>query len=179
MIVTGQTERLEVRADGVVGACLRRVVGRARPIRRLLREHLVRVELEVAVDLARRDVVEALDAGRTRRVEERLRSEDVRAEEARRVDDCERVVRLRREVDDDVDLVLPQGRLGELAVADVALDEDDPLLDGREALAVPRVREQVVDDNVVVGMPLEPVVDEVRADEAGSAGDEEAHRREG
>ena len=66
-----------------------------------------------------------------------------------------------------------------VAVADVALDEDDPLLDRREALAVPRVREQVVDDDVVVGVPIEPVVDEVRADEAGSAGDEEAHRAEG
>ena len=57
-------------------------------------------------------------------------------------------------------------RLGELAVADVALDEGDPVLDRREALAVARVRQQVVDDDVVVGVPVEPVVDEVRADEA-------------
>ena len=123
--------------------------------------------------------MEALDPGRARRVEERLRPEDVRAEEPRRVDHGERVVRLGGEVDDGVDVVLPQRRLGEVAVADVALDEDDPLLDGRQALAVPRVREQVVDDDVVVRVPLEPVVDEVRADEAGSAGDEEAHRAEG
>ena len=88
-------------------------------------------------------------------------------------------MRLGREVDDDLDVVLAQRRLRELAIADVTLDEDDPLLDRREALAVPRVREQVVDDDVVVGMPLEPVVHEVRADEPGSAGDEEAHRAEG
>ena len=45
-----------------------------------------------------------------------------------------------------------------------------------QALPVPRVRQQVVDDDMVVGMPLEPVVHEVRADEAGAAGDEESHR---
>ena len=88
-------------------------------------------------------------------------------------------MRLGREVDDGVDVVLPQRRLGELAVADVTLDEDDAILDGREALAVAGIRQQVVDGHVVVGMTFEPVVDEVRADEAGSAGDEEAHGAEG
>ena len=68
-------------------------------------------------------------------------------------------------------------RLGELAVADVALHERDPILDGRQALAISGVREQVVDDELVVRVALEPVVDEVGADEPGSAGDEEAHPR--
>ena len=112
-------------------------------------------------------------------VEERLRPQHVRPEEPRRVDHGQRVVRFGSEIDDGVDLVLPQRSLGELAVADVPLDEDDPVLHRREALAVSSVREQVVDDDMVVGMPPEPVVDEVRADEAGSAGDEEAHRAEG
>ena len=46
----------------MVGAGLRRVVRRARLVRRVLGERLVGVERQVAVDLAGRDVVEALDA---------------------------------------------------------------------------------------------------------------------
>ncbi len=88
-------------------------------------------------------------------------------------------MRLGREVDDDVDRVVAQSRLGQRAIADVAFDEVDPLLDRGQALPVAGVREQVVDDDMVVGMPFEPVVDEVRADEAGAAGDEESHRAEG
>ena len=67
----------------------------------------------------------------------------------------------------------------ELAVADVALDEHDPVLDRREVRPVARVGQEVVDDDVVVRVVLEPVVDEVRADEAGAAGDEKSHRAEG
>jgi hypothetical protein len=88
-------------------------------------------------------------------------------------------VRLCREVDDDLDRVLAQRRLGQLAVADVPLDERDSLLDRGEAGPIARVGEQVVDDDVIVRVPLEQVVDEVRADEARSAGHEEAHRAEG
>ena len=79
-------------------------------------------------------------------------------------------------VDDDLDLLVAQRAFGEIAVADVSLDEDDPLLDVGEARAVSGVRQQVVDDDVVVGVPLEPVVHEVRADEPGAAGDEDASR---
>ena len=86
-------------------------------------------------------------------------------------------MRLGGEVDDDVDALVAERRLGQLAIADVALHEHDPVLDGREVRPVARVREQVVDDDVVVRVALEPVVDEVRADEPGAAGDEEPHAR--
>ena len=92
------------------------------------------------------------------------------------IDDGEAVVRLGREVHDDVDALVSQGALGELAVADVTLDEHDSVLDRGQVRAVAGVRQQVVDDDVVVGVALEPVVDEVGADEPGSARDEEAHR---
>ena len=46
----------------MVAAGLRRVVGRAGRVRRRLGERLGRVEGEIAVDLARRDVVEAVEA---------------------------------------------------------------------------------------------------------------------
>ena len=85
-------------------------------------------------------------------------------------------MRLGREVHDDVDPLARKRLLRELDVADVALDEDDPVLDVDEARAVAGVRQQVVGDDVVVRVLLEPVVDEVRADEAGPAGDEKTHR---
>ena len=83
-------------------------------------------------------------------------------------------MRLGGEVDDDVDLLLRQHALDELEVADVALDEAhvEPI----EVAPVAGVGEQVERHDVVVGVLLEPVADEVRADEAGGAGDEQPHR---
>ena len=43
-----------------------------------------------------------------------------------------------------------------------------------EVARIAGVREQVEGDDVVVGVLLEPPADEVRADEAGGAGDEQA-----
>ena len=82
-------------------------------------------------------------------------------------------MRLGREVDDDVDALLREHALDELEVADVALDE--PHVEPVEVAPVAGVGEQVERDDVVVGMALEPAADEVRADEAGRAGDEEPH----
>ena len=166
-----------VGADGVIRAGFGRVVGRARAVRRVLGELLVGVEREIAVDLAGRDVVKPVDAGRARGFEQGLGAEDVGAEEATRIDDGEAVVRLGSEVDDRVELLLAQHALGELAVADVSFDEDDPVVHVLEACSVARVGEQVEDDDVIVRVPLEPVADEVRADEPGAAGDEDPHRR--
>jgi dTDP-glucose 4,6-dehydratase len=53
-----QLKRLEVCANRVVPAGLRRVVGRAGPIRRRFRETLVAVQREIAVHLAGGDVME-------------------------------------------------------------------------------------------------------------------------
>ena len=69
-----------------------------------------------------------------------------------------------------------QRLLGELDVGDVALRRTRSGPRRREALAVARVGEQVVGDDVVVRVTLEPVADEVRADEPGRAGDEDPHR---
>jgi hypothetical protein len=78
------------------------------------------VERQVAVNLARRHVVEAGDATPARRLEQRLRAERVGAEEAAGIEDGEAVVRLRREVDDDLDLLVREHAFHELEVADVA-----------------------------------------------------------
>ncbi len=100
-----------------------------------------------------------------------MRTEDVGPREEAGIDDGQAVVRFGCEVDDDVDVVLTQGLLGELEICDVALHERRPVLRPREVLAVARVGQEVVGDDVVVGIFLEPEVDEVRADEAGRAGD--------
>jgi hypothetical protein len=104
-----ELEGVVVDAHEVVGGGLRGVVRRARSVRRLLGERAGIVEREIAVDLTRRDVVEPLYAMVARRLEQYLCAEDVRADEARRVEDGQAVVRLGREVHDDVDrLVVEQ-----------------------------------------------------------------------
>ena len=77
----GQAVRLVVGAHRVVGARLRRVVRRPGPVRRRLGEQVLAVEREIAVHLARRDVMEAPDPDRARRLEQCLRPHDVGAEE--------------------------------------------------------------------------------------------------
>ena len=161
----------------MVGARLRRVVRRAGSVRRFLGEHLVRVEREIAVDLAGGNVVKPLHPDRPRRLEQRLGAEHVRAKEAPGIDDRQAVVRLGREVHDRVELLVAQQSLGQLAVADVSFDEDDPVFNVLEARSTAGVGEQVEDDEVIVRMPLEPEADEIRADEPGAAGNEHSHRR--
>ncbi len=65
--------------------------------------------------------------------------------------------------------------LDELRVADVAVDEGEPLVpdDVREVVEVARVRERV-ERHDLVRRRLQQVADEVRRDEAGPAGDEDA-----
>src|SRR5262249_60424560 len=98
--------------------------------------------------LAGRDAGEAAGSARgARSPEERLRPEDVRTEETAWVDDGEAVVRLGREVDDRVDLLVAEDALCELAVADVPLDEGEPFLDVFEARANSLVLHQDQDDH--------------------------------
>ena len=170
-----QPVRLVVRAHGVVGAGLRGVVRRARPVRRLLGERPRRCRAAGRrTPRTSRRGGSASTPGAPRRLEQRLRAEDVRAEEARRVDHREAVVRLGGEVDDDVDLLLREQPLGS-SRSPMSPSTSRSASTSARVRAVAGVRQEVEDDDVVVRMPLEPVADEVRADEAGSAGDEEAH----
>ena len=81
------------------------------------------------------------------------------------------------EVDDHVDVVLCKAGRDHVEVADVTLDERDAILDVVEVRPVPGVGEHVEGDHCVVGVALDPVADEVRTDEAGTAGHEESHSR--
>ena len=80
-------------------------------------------------------------------------------------------VRLGGEVDDRVAALRRRG--DRVRVGDVALLE--LVLDALEVRPVPGVRQLVEDDDLVPA--ASEAADEVRADEAGAAGDEHAHRR--
>ena len=138
-------------------------------------EGFLGVQWQVSVDLAGRNVVEARHAGLASRLEHRLGPEDVRPEEQTGIQDRQRVVRFGGEVDDGVDPLAPQGLFGRYRVADVPLDEDDPVLDVGQAGSVAGVGEDVVDDHMVLGVLFDPVTGEVRPDETGTSRDEKAH----
>ena len=87
--------------------------------------------------------MEAFGLGLARRLEEQLRAEDVRTCEEARIDDGEAVVRLGREVDDDVDRVLAEHVLDQVDVCDVRLDERNALLRALEVRPVSGVRQEV------------------------------------
>jgi hypothetical protein len=114
------------------------------------------------------------DAPLTGGFEERLRPEDVRAEEQTRVEYRQTVVRLGCEVHDHVNTVVAEQEVDEIELTDVALDELDVLAEAGQVGQVPRVGERVEDDDAVFWMPLGPVPHKVRPDEAGATGDEEA-----
>ena len=80
--------------------------------------------------------MEAGDAAVARRLEQRLRAEDVREQEANRVEHREAVVRLGGEVHDDVDRLAFEHGGDEIEVADVTLDEGDPVVDVGEVVAI-------------------------------------------
>ena len=161
----------EVRVREPVASRLRRRIGRARVERMLLVHGRV---LRRPVHLARGDQDEALDRRAPDRVEQDLRPLHVRRHElGRALLDRLLHVRLGRRVDDHVDLA--DELLDQLRIADVPVHEREPLVAHhvREILEVARVGERVERDDLVVGV-RQQVADEVRGDEAGSAGDENA-----
>jgi len=110
----------------------------------VLGEGVVGVERQVPVDLARGDVVETPHPGVAGGLEHGLGPEHVGPEEPTGVDHGQAVVGLRREMDDRVDLVRAQGLQGELSIADIAVDEADPVFEIDEVGPVPRVGEGVI-----------------------------------
>ena len=76
----------------MVGGGLRRVVGRAWTVRRRFAERVVAVERQVTVDLARRDVVEAVDVCMTRSFEQELCTDHVGAREEAWIENRETIV---------------------------------------------------------------------------------------
>ena len=110
-----------------------------------------------------------------------MHAEHAGSQERLRIQDRPVDVRFRREIDDGV------GRLDErrhdVRIGDVALHEPEARGGSRIGLhvgevgAVARVRELVEDRDARPVVPGQDVADEARADEAGSAGDQQPSRR--
>jgi hypothetical protein len=104
-----------------------------------------------------------------------VHAEDVGLEKPLRISDRAVDVRLRREVHDGV---YPRHHVVDgLPVADVAPNEAVAwvVLDRSQVLEVPRVGEFVEIHDLAVRVSLEVHADEVTADEAGAARDQELH----
>ena len=164
------------RAHEHVGAGLGRAVGARGLIRRLLGELSGIVERQVAVDLVGGDVVvaDAVLADGLQKAEGAL---DVRAQEGLRVGDGVVVVGLGGVVHDGV--VARDDAVQQRGVADVADDELDPILgQPGDVLGVAGVGQLVQDGHVHVGVVVDHVMDEVAADEAAAARDDDVLRFE-
>ena len=150
--------------DEQVSTGLRRRIRARRLEVRLLREEQIRaVERQVAVDLIRRYLMVAVDAVLAAGVEQHARADDIRLQKNLRILDGAVDMRLRREVDDDVRLLLLEDAVDGLTVRDVRADELEVLLLHRrlERLKIARIRQLVDADDAVSWMLLEHVVDEV------------------
>jgi len=157
-----------------VGGRLGARVRAARVIRRLLGELRRVVERQVAVDLVCGDVVvaDAVFADGLQKSEGAL---DVGAQEGLRVGDGVVVVALGGVVHDRV--VAGDEPIQQLGVADVAHHELDAVGGkARDVLGVAGVGQLVQDGDVYLGVVVHDVVDEVAADEAAAARDDDVLR---
>ena len=155
-----------------VGGRLGGAVGAARAVGRLLGEAGRVVQRQVAVDLVGGDVVVA-HAVFAARLDQRVGAVDVGPEERARVGDGVVVVGLGGVVDHGVGL--GHEAVDQVGVADVAHDELDAV-GGQpgDVLGVAGVGQLVEDGDVDAGVLAHDVVDEVGADEAAAAGDDDA-----
>ena len=155
-----------------VGGRLGGAVGRARAVGRLLGEAGRVVQRQVAVDLVGGDVVVA-HAVPAAGLDEGVGALDVGAQERARVGDGVVVVGLGGVVDHGVGL--RHEAVDERGVADVAHDELDAVGgQARDVLGVAGVGQHVEHGHVDAGVLAHDVVDEVGADEAAAAGDDDA-----
>lgn len=163
-------------ANEHVGAGLGGAVRGGRLIGRLLGELRRIVERQVAVDLVGGDVVvaDAVLADGLKQAEGAL---DVRAKERLRVGDGVVVVGLRGVVHDRV--VARHDPIEQLGVADVAHDELHAV-GGKpgDVLGVAGVGQLVQDSHVHLGVVIDHVVDEVAADEAAAARDDDVPEKQ-
>lgn len=163
-------------ADEHVGAGLGRAVGARRAVRSLLGELRRVVERQVAVDLVGGDVVVA-DAVLADGLQQAEGALHVGAQERLRVCDGVVVVALGGVVHDGV--VARYQPVQQLGVADVAHDELDAVRgQPRDVLGVAGVGQLVQDGDVHLGVVVHHVVNEVAADEAAAARDDDVLRFE-
>src|SRR3989442_2700411 len=127
----------------------------------------------MAVDLVRADLQESLVPVFAGSLQQDVGSVDVRFYERARVEKGAINVGLRRKVDDGVHLA-GQG-VNCVWVAEITLDEAHArFVPGfRQVLLAPGIGELVQNGEIDVGIVAQPIADKGRADEPGTAGDEQ------
>ena len=165
-------ERANPRPHQQVRACLRGAVRAGGVVRRLRREPAWIVEFEVAVDLVGGDVVKAHPM-RAHGLQQRERTDEVGVHERRRVLQRVVVVRLRGEMHDDVGVA--DQLVDNLGVGNVAFDQLDLPAHRLEIDLVAGVSERIEHRDLGVRPGRDRALDEVRADESCSTGDQNAH----
>ena len=167
-----------VGAHQMIGASLGRGIRRIWRVGRGLAEGRV-VRPQRTVYLVGRDVVEAVGLARALvepgilgRLQQAVRADDVGGHERVRTRDRSVDMALGGEVDDRVDVPAVDQFGDEIGVADVA-DDELHAVQPVEIGAVARIGQRVEHDDAVLGMGLAPMMHEVRADEAGAAGDDQ------
>ena len=154
-------------------------IGAGRMQRRLLRkEEVGSVERQIAVHLVRRDLMIAPDAVLAAGIHQNGRADDVGLKEDTRVLDGAVDMALRREVDDDVGLLLLEEFTDRLAVADVRLHEAEVgvVHHAPERGQIARIGELIQTHDAVFGILFEDMKDKIAADEPRPAGDEDGHK---
>jgi hypothetical protein len=109
-------------------------------------------------------------------LEQRVRADHVRLDEGVRTVNGPIDVRLGSEMHDGIDFLTTQQLLDQLAIANISADEAElgPAHRRFEICRVACVRERIQDDQRIARMLPKPMVNEVGANEAGAAGDEES-----
>ena len=166
-----QAERPHPGAHEHVGGCLGGAVGRARVVRRLLGEASGVAQRQVAVDLVGGDVVVAHIVFAAR-LDQGVGSPDVGLQEGARVRDGVVVVGLGGVVHHSVgagDQAVDQGGVADVADHELDAARGKP----RDVLRVAGVGQLVQHGHVHAGAVVNDVVDEIAADEAAAAGDDD------
>ena len=119
----------------------------------------------------------AADAEFAAGVHERCRAEDVGLQKDAGIFDGAVDMAFRREIDDDIGPFLLKETEDALSVADIQPDKAEVALfqDARKRRKIACIGELIEADDAVVGILFQHVEDEVAADEAGTARDEDGH----
>ena len=112
------------------------------------------------------------------RHQEAVRSDHIGFDERRRPANRSVNMAFCSEVNDRRNVMVAQHSLHQFGVADIAYDQPH-LIESVQIGGVPRIGQGVEHEDFIVGMRASPMAYEVRADEAGPAGDQDASHGRG
>ena len=84
---------------------------------------------------------------------------------------------LRCKVDEETDVVCPDQVIHEGLISDVSMDKCQVFGIGGKAGTIACIGERIKNHKVIIRVGLPPVINKIRADKSGAAGDEEIHKK--